>query len=70
MARRTRIERVLTPEDLKQLQENLAHLSEPGVRELYMWAHRECSLIGQHVPDAVSIQQLVQVEAVEEMEEI
>jgi hypothetical protein len=60
MARRPRIERVLTEEDLKQLQENLAHLSEPGVRELYMRAHRECSLIGQHVPDAVSMQQLVQ----------
>jgi hypothetical protein len=51
---------MLSEEDLKQLQYNLAHLNESGVRDFYTQAHRECSLIGQHVPDAVSIQQLVQ----------
>jgi hypothetical protein len=61
MARRPRVEeRILSAEDLKQLQENLARLSESGVRELYLRAHRECALIGGHFPDPVSIQQLVQ----------
>ena len=53
-------ERVLSREDLKQLQDNLAHLSESGVRDLYLRAHRECALVGSNFPDAVSIQQLVQ----------
>jgi len=48
------------PEDLKALQDNLSQMSEAGVREFYAYTHRQCGLIGPRVPDAVSIQQLVQ----------
>jgi uncharacterized protein YqeY len=62
MARRPTVEneRVLSREDIKQLRDNLAHLNESGVRDLYQRAHRECALIGSNFPDALSIQQLVQ----------
>jgi hypothetical protein len=60
MARRPIVERILKPEDLKALQNNLSHMNEAGVREFYTYTHRQCSLIGARVPDAVSIQQLVQ----------
>jgi hypothetical protein len=60
MARRPTFERILKPDDLKTLQDNLSKMNDAGVRELYTYTHRQCGLIGSRVPDAVSIQQLVQ----------
>ena len=60
MARRPNFEkeRVLNEEELFQLQDNLAHLSEPAVKDFYSHAHRDCAIIGGHFPTAISIQQL------------
>ena len=61
MARRPNIEkeRVLSQEDIKHLQHNLAHLSLDAVREFYQRAYRECELIGGNFPTPLPIQQLV-----------
>jgi accessory colonization factor AcfC len=61
MARRPNLEkeRMLNDEDLTQLRENLAHLSESAVKDFYNHAHRDCAIIGPHFPTAISIQQLV-----------
>jgi hypothetical protein len=64
MARRPIVERILGPKDLKALNINLSPMNEAGLREFstytYTYTHRQCGLIGLRVPDAVSIQQLVQ----------
>ena len=47
MARRPNLEnmRLLNDEELTQLRENLAHLSESAVKDFYNHAHRDCAII-------------------------
>jgi hypothetical protein len=61
MARRPSWEKegMLSDEELRQLRDNLAHLNESAVKDFYNHAHRDCAIIGQHFPTAISIQQLV-----------
>ena len=54
-------EEVWTREDLKEIMQNLSHLSEHGVREFYERAYRECRIINsQTFPPARAVQELVQ----------
>ena len=51
----------LTEEELKQLGENLAHLSPSAVLDFYQRAYRECRIINsQTFPTARAVQELVQ----------
>jgi len=62
MARRPNLEKekIWSREDLKKITHDLALLSEPGVREFYQRAYRECHIINSHTfPAARSIQELV-----------
>jgi hypothetical protein len=62
MARRPSFEkeRMLGQEDIKHLQENLAHLSLDAVRDFYEKAYRDCRITGRDFPSPLSMQQLVQ----------
>ena len=53
-------DRPLTKEELEQLRQKLAHLSQPGLENAYREAYKDCELRGSRVPKAVAIQQLVQ----------
>ena len=53
-------ERPLTEPELKALQQNLARLSEPSVRQAYQRAWEECRMKGERIPPAKAVQQLVQ----------
>jgi hypothetical protein len=54
-------EEILSAEDLKQLRENLAHLSPSHVQEFYQRAHEDCRMVFNRVPNPKAIQTLVQV---------
>lgn len=62
MARRPDPEKpdVLSEEELKQLRQNLAHLSPDGVRNFYERAFEDCRLIYNRLPSPRKIQTLVQ----------
>src|SRR5436190_3894378 len=53
-------DRPLTEEELQQLRQNLARLSESGVENVYREAYVACELKGTRLPKPVAIQQLVQ----------
>jgi hypothetical protein len=53
-------DRPLTPEEVKQLRENLARLSEAGVENAYVEAYKACEMKAGRLPRPVAIQQLVQ----------
>jgi len=53
-------ERPLTEDELQQLRQNLARLSEHRVRDLYDEAWEECRIKGQRIPPPKAVQQLVQ----------
>ena len=59
MARRPEFERILTKEELAELENNLLRLSVPSVEQVYQTAHRDCAFVGSKPPPAVAIQQLV-----------
>jgi hypothetical protein len=63
MARRPNLtggERIWTRQELKEMADSLAHLSEPAIREMYQRAYRECAIINSHTfPSARAIQELV-----------
>jgi hypothetical protein len=63
MARRPGAEKpeVLNEEELKQLRENLAHLSPEGVQQFYERALEDCRLVYKRLPSPRKIQTLVQV---------
>jgi len=63
MARRPDREQVeiLSEKDLKELRENLAHLSITAVRDFYERTYRDCRLIYKGLPTPRQIQTLVQV---------
>ena len=48
-------------EYLKELRDNLAHLSLPAVRDFYEKAYQDCRLIYNRIPTPKQIQTLVQV---------
>jgi hypothetical protein len=50
----------LTKDEIDQLRENLAKLSDEGVRNLYRTAWEECRMKGERLPPAKAVQQLVQ----------
>jgi hypothetical protein len=52
-------DRPLTEDELAQLRQNLARMSESGVKNVYQEAHKECEMKGGRLPKAVAIQQLV-----------
>jgi hypothetical protein len=54
-------EEILSDEELKQLRHNLAHLSEPGVRDFYERAYQDCRIIYGRLPSARKMQTLIQV---------
>ena len=64
MARRPNFgndDKILSPEDLKEIGRNLAVLSEHAVREVYQRAYRECAIINSSTfPPARAVQELVQ----------
>jgi hypothetical protein len=61
MARRPeREDDVLSRADLKDLQQRLAHLSEPTVEDFYRSAHHKCSLQPRWLPSPRCLQELVQ----------
>ena len=43
---------MLNDEELSQLRDNLAHLSESAVKDFYNHAHRDCAIIGQQLVTA------------------
>jgi hypothetical protein len=47
-------------QELEQLRENVARLSEHGVRKFYQDAWRDCEMRGERLPSAKAVQQLVQ----------
>jgi hypothetical protein len=49
-------ERPLTEQELKALQQNLARLSEPSVKEVYRQAWEECRMKGERLPPAKVVQ--------------
>jgi hypothetical protein len=54
-------EEILSREHLKELGQNLAHLSEHAVLDFYQQAYRECRIINsQTFPTARAVQELVQ----------
>jgi len=53
-------DRPLNEEQLSELRQNLAKLSESGVENAYQQAHKDCEMRGGQLPKAVAIQQLVQ----------
>ena len=53
-------DRPLTAEEVTQLRENLARLSEAGVENAYVQAYKDCEMRGGRLPRPVAIQQLVQ----------
>jgi len=63
MARRPECgkEEILTAEELKQLRQNLAHLSPSHVQEFYQRAYEDCRMTYTRVPNPKAIQTLVQV---------
>ena len=64
MARRpdfSKREEMFTREDLKELNENLAHLSMPAILDFYQDAYRRCRIINSGTfPTARAVQELVQ----------
>lgn len=63
MARRPDREKVdiLSEKDVKELRQNLAHLSLSAVRDFYDQAYRDCRLIYSRLPCPRQMQTLVQV---------
>jgi hypothetical protein len=54
-------EEILSRDELKALRENLARLSETGIRDFYESAYRSCRIINRDMyPTAKAIQELVQ----------
>lgn len=53
-------DRPLTEQELAELRQNIARLSEDAVRRFYDDAWAECRLKGQRLPPAKAVQQLVQ----------
>jgi hypothetical protein len=53
-------EDVLTRDELRELQQRLAHLSVPAVEEFYRRAHARCSLQPYSLPSPHTIRELVQ----------
>jgi len=53
-------DRPLTEQELKALQQNLARLSEEGVKQTYREAWEDCRMKGERLPPAKAVQQLVQ----------
>jgi hypothetical protein len=47
-------------EELEQLRQNVAKLSEDGVRRFYRLAWEDCRMKGDRLPPAKAVQQLVQ----------
>ena len=54
-------EEVLSPEELKQLRENLSRLSPSHVEDFYRTAYEDCRMVFNRVPNPKAIQTLVQV---------
>jgi hypothetical protein len=52
---------ILSAEDLKQLRQNLAHLSISGVKDFYERAYQDCRVVYDRIPNPRQIQTLVQV---------
>ena len=52
--------RPLTEDELRQLRQKLARLSEHRVRDLYDEAWEACRIKGQRIPSPKAVQQLVQ----------
>ncbi len=59
MARRPEMERILTKEELAELENNLLRLSIPSVEGVYQTAYRDCRYVEGKPPPAVVMQQLV-----------
>jgi hypothetical protein len=63
MARRPTLtggEKIWTRQELKEMANSLAHLSESTIREMYQRAYRECAIINSHTfPAPRAIQELV-----------
>ena len=51
----------LSDEELKQLRQNLSHLSPEGVRHFYERVFEDCRLVYKRLPSPRKIQTLVQV---------
>jgi hypothetical protein len=58
---RTKHEDVLTTDELRDLRHNLAHLSEPAVREFYERSYQDCRPTYNRLPSPKQMQTLVQV---------
>ena len=52
-------DRAMSREQLEELARNLAMLSDDGVRRAYQIAYQDCRLIGEKLPPATAVQQLV-----------
>jgi hypothetical protein len=52
-------DRPLTQEELHALQQNLARLSEPSVKQVYRQAWEDCQMKGERPPPAKAMQRLV-----------
>jgi hypothetical protein len=53
-------DRPMTEQELEQLRQNVARLSEHGVRQFYQQAWEDCRMRGERLPSAKAVQQLVQ----------
>jgi len=62
MARRPDREKaeILSEKDLKELRDNLAHLSVTAVRDFYEQAYQDCRLVYNRLPTPRKMQTLVQ----------
>ena len=47
-------DRPLTEDELAQLRQNLARMSESGVKNVYQDAYRECEMKGGRLPKAAA----------------
>ena len=53
-------DRPLSEQELEQLRQNMAKLSEHGVRRFYQQAWEDCKMKGERMPPAKAVRQLVQ----------
>ncbi len=52
---------MLSEDNLKEIRNNLEHLSLPAVRDFYEQTYRDCRLVYNNLPSPRQIQTLVQV---------
>jgi hypothetical protein len=53
-------DRPMTEQELEQLRQNVARLSEDGLKRFYQQAWKDCEIRGDRLPAAKAVQQLVQ----------